>query len=154
MRPRSGRLSIHDGVGGGGGQPQPQGESAGREPADERLPERGGLPRPPRRHPGTARLTPENSRRLHALAAWFTLRAYGQDGRREITERCVGCARALGDAVESTPGLRLLAPVGLNVVCFTLADDPTVMQGRIVEYWIQIDRQQITAQLQRAATEH
>ncbi len=75
--------------------------------------------------PDTAHLTPENSHRLRAIAAWFTMRAYGQDGHREITERCVGCARALGDAIGGTPGLRLLAPVRLNVVCFTLADNPT-----------------------------
>lgn len=75
--------------------------------------------------PDPMHLVPENSRRLRALPVWMTLAAYGRDGHREIVERDIACARDLGARIDGGRDLRLLAPVRLNVVCFTLAGDPS-----------------------------
>jgi glutamate/tyrosine decarboxylase-like PLP-dependent enzyme len=86
----------------------------------------------PGNHPDFVHLTPENSRRLRALATWFALAAYGRAGHAEIVQRNIRLAGRLGAQLEQHPGFRLLAPTRLNVVCFTLAQDPT--EARINAY--------------------
>jgi glutamate/tyrosine decarboxylase-like PLP-dependent enzyme len=86
----------------------------------------------PTDNPDFVHLTPENSRRLRALATWFSLAAYGRAGHAEIVTRNIRLAQALGAQIDALPGLRLLAPTRLNVVCFTLADAPD--EARINAY--------------------
>jgi glutamate/tyrosine decarboxylase-like PLP-dependent enzyme len=62
--------------------------------------------------------SPEASRRARALAVWATLAAYGRGGYRTMVERHLDLAQRLGRRVEKEPGLELLAPVTLNIVCF------------------------------------
>lgn len=78
----------------------------------------------PTENPDFVHLTPENSRRLRALATWFALAAYGRSGHAEIVQRNIRLARSLGEQIDRQEGLRLLAPTRLNVVCFTLTDQP------------------------------
>ena len=61
---------------------------------------------------------PDLSRGFRALKVWFTLKTYGLDALGAVIGRACALARALADRVEASPELELMAPVGLNIVCF------------------------------------
>ncbi|WP_316804599.1 pyridoxal phosphate-dependent decarboxylase family protein [Pedobacter nototheniae] len=69
---------------------------------------------------------PENSRRLKALPAWFTLISYGKKGYRDIVENNVEMALLFAGFIEENTSFELLAPVRLNTVCFTLTEENLV----------------------------
>ncbi|WP_316812442.1 pyridoxal phosphate-dependent decarboxylase family protein [Pedobacter heparinus] len=75
---------------------------------------------------------PENSRRLKALPAWLSLKAYGRAGQQDIVIQSIAMAKALGDFIANSTAFELLAPVRLNTVCFTLKGDEN--QDKVFKY--------------------
>jgi glutamate/tyrosine decarboxylase-like PLP-dependent enzyme len=64
---------------------------------------------------------PDLSREFRALKVWFTLRAYGAGGIGQVVDQACDVARHMAARIEREPGLELLAPVALNIVCFRVA---------------------------------
>ncbi len=68
-------------------------------------------------------LGPDLSRGFRALKTWFTFKVYGAERLGSMIEHCCELARYLGERVEATPQLELLAPISLNIVCFRYRND-------------------------------
>ncbi|MDQ0783423.1 glutamate/tyrosine decarboxylase-like PLP-dependent enzyme [Chryseobacterium sp. W4I1] len=66
---------------------------------------------------------PENSRRLKALPAWFSIMAYGKKGYQDIVENNIKRSQQFGQLIKNSNDFKLLAPVRLNTICFTLKDE-------------------------------
>ena len=58
------------------------------------------------------------SRGFRALKVWFALKTYGLDALGQVIGRVCDLAADLARRVETSEELELLAPVGLNIVCF------------------------------------
>ncbi|MFZ4719125.1 MAG: pyridoxal phosphate-dependent decarboxylase family protein [Ilumatobacteraceae bacterium] len=61
------------------------------------------------------------SRGFRALKVWAALRSHGSDALGSAITRNCRQAQRMAARVEATAGLRLAAPVGLNVCCFDVA---------------------------------
>jgi glutamate/tyrosine decarboxylase-like PLP-dependent enzyme len=61
---------------------------------------------------------PEMSRRARGVAIWCSIKQMGLRGYQEMVDRCLDNTWAFADWVESTPGLELIAPAPLNIVCW------------------------------------
>lgn len=66
---------------------------------------------------------PQNSRRLRALPAWFSLSAYGKKGYQWIVENNMELANTFATLLEQKTIFSLAAAVKLNIVCFTIRDE-------------------------------
>ena len=76
-------------------------------------------------------LGPELSRGFRAPEVWMTIPTFGADRLAEIVERCCALAQRLAVTVARTPGLKLIAPVALNIVCFRVRGHDDAMQEAI-----------------------
>lgn len=87
---------------------------------------------------------PKMSRRCRGLAIWCSIKSLGLNGYREIVERCLDNAWSFANWIESEPGVELMAPAPLNIVCWRytpagLDDDATDQFNREAIAAIQSD---------------
>jgi len=57
-------------------------------------------------------------RRFRALKLWFVIRSYGLEGMQLHLRNHIKYGQWIKEQVENTPGIELMAPVPLNLVCF------------------------------------
>ncbi|MEZ4529972.1 MAG: pyridoxal-dependent decarboxylase [Thermomicrobiales bacterium] len=61
---------------------------------------------------------PEMSRRARGVAIWMSIKQMGLRGYQEMVDRCLDNAWSFAEWVDAEPGLELIAPAPLNIVCW------------------------------------
>jgi glutamate/tyrosine decarboxylase-like PLP-dependent enzyme len=61
---------------------------------------------------------PDLSRGFRALKVWMTLKTHGTARLGAVIGELCGIAAGFADRVEQAPGMELMAPTSLNIVCF------------------------------------
>jgi len=69
----------------------------------------------------------QQSRGFRALKVWMTLKYYGTSGYARALDHDLALASYLSDRVSADPGLKLMAPPSLSVVCFCV--EPAGVSG-------------------------
>ncbi len=79
-------------------------------------------------------LGPDLSRGFRALKVWMTLQIFGTRALGEAMEGNCAAARHLAALIEASQSFRMVAPVPLNIVCFSLrSEDCDARNRRLVE---------------------
>lgn len=68
-------------------------------------------------------LGPNYSTRFRSLAVWCALRAWGRRRYQGMVERSLDNAAAFATWIDQAPGVELLAPAPLNIVCWRYAPE-------------------------------
>ncbi|MCH7586890.1 MAG: amino acid decarboxylase [Chloroflexi bacterium] len=88
------------------------------------------------------------SRRFRALKVWMSLKEHGLDRFGRMIARNVEQAHYLGQLIENEPDMELMAPIGLDIVCFRFnpgALDDETLSALNKEILIQLQEQGISA---------
>lgn len=88
------------------------------------------------------------SRQFRALKVWMSIKEHGLDRFGRMIARNVEQAHYFGSLVESEPSMELLAPIGLDIVCFRFNPgglDDEKLNGLNKEILMQLHEQGIAA---------
>lgn len=77
-------------------------------------------------------LGPDLSRSFRALKVWMTISAYGSEKFGQIIDHTCALAKYLGQRVEQSNLLELVAPVPLNIVCFRVKNFTDAQNASLV----------------------